>query len=74
MILYKSAAALSEKLRVFRGMEDKPAFIDEVNNFISEMKQYGCGPEDLTQMASREDCDPYTPQEAAGHVRSVFRL
>lgn len=60
MILYKSAAALSEKLRVFRGMEDKPAFIDEVNNFISEMKQYGCGPEDLTQMASREDCDPYT--------------
>lgn len=60
MLLYKSAASLGDDLKVFRGMERKSSFLDSVNDFISEMKQYNCGPKDLLAMAESIGEDSYT--------------
>lgn len=60
MLLYRSALRCRDDLQVFRGMETKSSFLDEVNNFISEMKQYNCGPRELEDMASRWSGDSYT--------------
>ena len=65
MILYKSAAARRDELQVFRGLENKASFIDAVNDFISEMKQYGCGPDDLTQIIEAPGNDDYTGKKLA---------
>lgn len=65
MILYKSAAARRNELQVFRGLENKASFIDAVNNFISEMKQYGCGPKELAEMIAAEGTDDYTGKKLA---------
>lgn len=63
MLLYKSALRQRESLHVFRGMEKKASFLESVNNFISEMKQYGCGAEDLLTMANEGEKDSYTQQK-----------
>lgn len=60
MLLYKSACRQRENLQVFRGMERKSSFLDSVNNFISEMKQYNCNAEDLRAMAESCKADSYT--------------
>ena len=70
MLLYKSAAERREDLQVFRGMETKSSFLDVVNNFISEMKQYDCGAEDLKDMSQRFDAVSYT----AGKLRDIYVL
>lgn len=63
MLLYKSAVALGEDLKVFRGMERRSSFLDSVNNFISEMKQYDSGPDDLLTMAEAMGKDSYTAKK-----------
>lgn len=63
MLLYKSAANRSEELKVFKGMEKKSSFLDSVNNFISEMKQYDCGAEDLKAMAEQCEKGSYTERK-----------
>jgi len=63
MLLYKSAAAQRDNLKVFRGMERKASFLEAVNNFISEMKQYDCGAEDLFAMAKEGEEGSYTQQK-----------
>ena len=40
-------------------------FIDAINNFISEMKQYGCGPKELAEMIAAEGTDDYTGKKLA---------
>ena len=50
MILSEIARANRENLQVFRGLEEKNSFIELVNNFISEIKQYNCSSADLRQM------------------------
>ena len=47
MILSSIAAKEREKLQVFKGLEEKNSFIELVNNFISEMKQFNCGADEL---------------------------
>ncbi len=59
MLLFKSAKEQSDNLEIFRGMESRTSFLDSVNNFISEMKQYNCGSEDLKAMAESAK-DTYT--------------
>ncbi len=59
MLLYKSAKEQGEDLEVFRGMENRGSFLDSVNNFISEMKQYNCSAKDLKVMAETAG-DTYT--------------
>ena len=51
MILSQVASEERENLQVFRGLESRSSFIDMVNNFISELKQYNCGVAELEQIA-----------------------
>lgn len=63
MLLYRAAASKREELKIFRGMEKKASFLDAVNNFISEMKQYDCGADELLMMAKEGEEDSYTQQK-----------
>ncbi|MCI6011414.1 MAG: PD-(D/E)XK nuclease family protein [Firmicutes bacterium] len=60
MILARVARENREKLQVFRGLEGSSAFIENVNNFISEMKQYNCGIGELDSMVSETEEGSYT--------------
>ena len=71
MLLYKSAVSLGDDLKVFRGMERKSSFLDSVNDFISEMKQYNCGPKDLLAMAESIGEDSYTGKKLTD-IYSLF--
>lgn len=72
MLLYKSACNQQEHLQVFRGMERKSSFLDSVNDFISEMKQYNCRADDLKTMADSCKEDSYT-QRKLMDVYRIFR-
>lgn len=52
MLLTKILAENRERLGVYRGMEQKQSFIEMVNNFISELKQYGVGPAELEALST----------------------
>ncbi len=51
MLLTKILAENRENLGIYRGMEQKQSFIEMVNNFISELKQYGVGPAELEALS-----------------------
>ena len=63
MLLYKAALRQKENLEVFRGMEVRSSFLDSVNNFISEMKQYNASAEDLKNLAESMAKDSYTQKK-----------
>ncbi len=50
MILSGIAAEQRENLQVYRGLERKTSFLEQVNDFISEIKQYNCGLDELTEI------------------------
>ena len=60
MILASIAKKEKERLQVFRGLEEKNSFIDMVNNFISELKQYNCGSAALEEMIRLTEEGSYT--------------
>ena len=60
MILASVARQQREKLQVFRGLEERNSFLELVNNFISELKQYNCNGNDLEQMALLTEEGSYT--------------
>ena len=47
MILSQVIREHAEELQIFKGLEGKNSFLEMVNNFISEMKQYNSGPDEL---------------------------
>lgn len=51
MLLTKILGENREKLGLYRGFEKKQSFIEMVNNFISELKQYGVDPPELETIA-----------------------
>ena len=51
MLLTKILTERREELEIYRGLEKKQSFIEMVNNFISELKQYGTTPRELEQIA-----------------------
>ncbi|MCB6994063.1 PD-(D/E)XK nuclease family protein [bacterium 210820-DFI.6.37] len=51
MLLTKILSEKKDELGIYRGLEKKQSFIEMVNNFISELKQYGAGPEELSEIA-----------------------
>lgn len=65
MVLTAVARQLREQLQVFRGLEERNSFIEMVNNFISELKQYNCGPAELAAMAQEDEVDSYTRRKLA---------
>ena len=63
MILSSIAANEREKLQVFKGLEGKNSFIELVNNFISEMKQFNCGADELAEIARSVPDGSYTQRK-----------
>ena len=63
MILSSIAAKEREKLQVFKGLEEKNSFIELVNNFISEMKQFNCGAGELAEIARNLPEGSYTQRK-----------
>ncbi len=63
MILAQTALEERENLQVFRGLEGKSSFIDMVNNFITEMKQYNCGSAELAEMAAQTEEGSYVQKK-----------
>ncbi len=59
MLLSKIAAEQGENLQVFRGIETKNSFIELLNNFISELKQYNCGSADLAKLSEKAEAGSY---------------
>ena len=59
MILSQVAKDHSSELTVFRGLETKSSFLEMVNNFISEMKQYNSGLSELEAIRDKVDSDTY---------------
>lgn len=51
MLLTKILSEHRERLGLYRGLEKKQSFIEMVNNFISELKQYGVSPDELQNIA-----------------------
>ncbi|WP_269477985.1 PD-(D/E)XK nuclease family protein [Hominibacterium faecale] len=51
MLLTKILTERREELEIYRGLEKKQSFIEMVNNFISELKQYGTTPQELEAIA-----------------------
>ena len=70
MLLYKVAMEQKNNLEIFKGMETRSSFIDAVNNFISEMKQYNCGPGELKALAEDMEEGSYTQKK----LLDVYRL
>ena len=63
MILSSIAAKERENLQVFKGLEEKNSFIELVNNFISEMKQFNCGAAELAEIAGSAPESSYTQRK-----------
>lgn len=63
MILAQTALEEKENLQVFRGLERKSSFIDMVNNFITDMKQYNCGSAELAEMAGQVEEGSYVQKK-----------
>lgn len=51
MLLTKILSENKDALGIYRGLERKSSFVEMVNNFISELKQYGTAPEKLDEIA-----------------------
>lgn len=63
MILSSIAARERENFQVFKGLEEKNSFIELVNNFISEMKQFNCGTDELAEIARSVPDGSYTQRK-----------
>ncbi len=63
MILSSVAARERDRLQVFKGLEEKNSFIELVNNFISEMKQFNCGAAELAEIAGSAPEGSYTQRK-----------
>ena len=63
MVLSQVAGEERENLQVFRGLESKSSFIDLVNNFISELKQYNCSVAELEHIAGEVEEDSYVQKK-----------
>ena len=59
MILSQVAREQRDKLEAFRGLETRSSFLEMVNNFISEMKQYNCGLDELETIRDGLEPDTY---------------
>ncbi|MBR5488716.1 MAG: hypothetical protein IKV72_03355, partial [Firmicutes bacterium] len=59
MLLSKIIRESAEELQLYRGMEKKQAFIEMMNNFISELKQYGADPQQLREITAEMGGDTF---------------
>ncbi len=73
MILARIARENREKLQVFRGLEERNSFIEMVNNFISELKQYNCGTAEMETMAAESAEGSHTRRKLED-LTLIYRL
>jgi len=59
MLLAKILRENADRLQLYRGMEKKQSFIEMMNNFLSELKQYGTDPEQLKEIADSFENDTF---------------
>ena len=59
MILSQVVREHAEDLQIFKGLEGKNSFLEMVNNFISEMKQYNSGPDELETIKAQVEEGSY---------------
>ncbi len=72
MLLAKILREKREELELYRGMEKKQAFIEMMNNFISELKQYGTDSEDLAAITEKLESEHFLKRKLED-VLVVFR-
>ncbi|MGI6736138.1 MAG: PD-(D/E)XK nuclease family protein [Anaerovoracaceae bacterium] len=72
MLLTRILRGLAEELQVYGHYAGNPAFIDNMNDFLSEIKQYGRTPEDLEQIAAEIPPERYLHRKLTDAAR-VFR-
>ena len=53
MLLVKILKESADQLQLYRGMEKKQAFVEMMNNFISELKQYGADSQQLREITEK---------------------
>lgn len=63
MLLSEIAIKEKDNLNVFRGSYEKNSFIEMVNNFISEMKQFNVAKEDFQRLVNVIPNDSYTKKK-----------
>ncbi|MBQ1214866.1 MAG: hypothetical protein IIX88_00890, partial [Firmicutes bacterium] len=73
MILARIARENREKLQVYRGLEERNSFIEMVNNFISELKQYNCGTAEMETMAAESAEGSHTRRKLED-LTLIYRL
>lgn len=59
MLLAKILKENSAELQLYHGMERKQSFIEMMNNFISELKQYGADPQQLRKITTEMGNDTF---------------
>lgn len=59
MVLSQVLRENAEELQIFKGVESKTSFLEMVNNFISEMKQYNSGPDELEAVMAQVEEGSY---------------
>ena len=59
MILSQVIREHGDELQIFRRVGGKASFLEMVNNFISEMKQYNAGPDELEEVMSQVEEGSY---------------
>ncbi len=72
MLLTKILSENRDTLGIYRGQEKKQSFIEMINNFISELKQYGVDPAELEQIAEELDDQTFLKKKLQD-VALIFR-
>ena len=70
MLLTKIMSEENQKLHVYKNYSDNTAFIEMVNNFISEMKQFNVDPESLGEIIGEMPEDGFMSRK----LRDIHRL
>jgi ATP-dependent helicase/nuclease subunit B len=71
MLLEKIIGENRENFEAFKGISPKPSFIEMVNNFISEMKQFNTSPNDLIEII-RESKDKEILKRKINDIYKIF--
>lgn len=70
MLLTAVCAQLDDELEIYRNSGRRPSFIDMVNDFISQMKQYDVTPDMLRTVADRLNREP----KLSAKLRDLSRI
>jgi ATP-dependent helicase/nuclease subunit B len=70
MLLEKIIGENGHNFEAFKGISPKPSFIEMVNNFISEMKQFNTSPDDLIEIIQESKDKEILKRK----IRDIYRI